>query len=129
VLELLQKEINDTIISMIKVRGDPETDNYVGAIFPSIEASIARVTDSSRHFTTEKLSKMGEKYEVRFRESLENDTWLNDFPGRKILKRFVASHLSGIGYEPFVNLVLDKLAEQNRQPVGMKNILDKIMKA
>ncbi|RUP06237.1 MAG: DUF4435 domain-containing protein [Mycobacterium sp.] len=129
VLELLQKEINDTIVSMINVRGDPETDNYVGAIFPSIEASIARVTDSSRHFTTEKLSKMGEKYEVRFRESLENDTWLNDFPGRKILKRFVASHLSGISYEPFVNLVLDKLAEENRQPVGMKNILDKIMKA
>jgi hypothetical protein len=28
-----------------------------------------------------------------------------------------------------VNLLLDKLAEENRQPIGMKNILDQIMNA
>jgi hypothetical protein len=129
VLELLQKEINDAIIAMIKVRGDPSTQNYVEAVYPSIEASIGRVKDASSQFTEDKLSEMGKRHEARFQDSLDNDTWLSDFPGRKILKRFLGAHVSGISYEPFVNLLLDKLAEENRQPIGMKNILDQIMNA
>jgi hypothetical protein len=129
VLELLQKEINQAIVSMINIGGNPQTANYAEAVYPSIAASIDRVKDASPQFTTEKLTEMGKKYEARFQASLDNDTWLSDFPGRKILKRFVSSYVPGISYDPFINLVLDKLAEENRQPTGMKNILDQIMSA
>jgi hypothetical protein len=43
VLELLQKDINEAIIGLIKVRGNPDTNNYIDALYPSIEASIKRV--------------------------------------------------------------------------------------
>lgn len=129
VLELLQKEINHAIVSMINVGGNPQTSNYVEAIHPSIVASIGRVANASPLFTTDKLEEMGEKYVARFQKSLDSETWLYDFPGRKVLMRFVSSFVPGITYEPFVNLVLDKLAEGKHQPAGMKSVLDQILSA
>ena len=127
VLELLQKEVNDTIVAMIRVKGDPDTKNYAAAILPSVTASFERVANAADGFSLEKLRELGYSHELRFRESLQTDAWTKDFPGRKILKQFVGKYVKGVSYEPFVNLILDKLTEDGFEPAGMKRVIDEVL--
>lgn len=58
----------------------------------------------------------------------ETEKWLAVFPGRRILKRFVNTHLN-VAYEPFRNIILDKIAMSDDRPESMKQILDGILAA
>jgi hypothetical protein len=82
-----------------------------------------------RSSTEQTLAKRSAAAREELATALETDEWLKSFPGRLILRRFVGEHLSGIAYEPFRNVVLDKLAMSEHRPESMKSILDQILAA
>lgn len=127
VMELLQKDVNDSIVALLRIGGNPGNKDYASALYPSIQGSLDRVAAARDTYTVDSLAEMGSRHAEVFRNALEDDTWISVFPGRPIMKRFIDKHVNGISYEPFVNLLLDKFAEEEFQPAGMKSVLDSIL--
>lgn len=57
---------------------------------------------------------------------IESGAWRDDFPGRRILAQFVESHLPGVSYVAFRNLVMDKMVALEARPDGMLGVLREI---
>jgi predicted ATPase len=129
VLERVQGIVNDDIIGAIAVGGPPDATDVATALHPSIEGSLRRVAECGATYTIEKLHETVEELRQGIESALDTDRWLAEFPGRRILSRFADRHAGGVGYEPFRNVVLDKLAGSDDRPEGMKNVLDAILAA
>lgn len=59
-------------------------------------------------------------------QELTSELWKMSFRGRDVLKRFSHSHLSGVDYEKFRNLILSKMRNAKFQPVGMSAVISQI---
>jgi ABC-type iron transport system FetAB ATPase subunit len=125
-MQLLQRDLNQAIVAMVHIKGDPNSADYADALYPSVSASIRRIGEALPLYTRDELRNMGERHLDSLNSSLEDDRWIADFPGREVLKLFVSQHVNGIAYDPFVNLVLGRMAESGVQPDGMKSVLDDI---
>lgn len=68
------------------------------------------------------------KIQKKLDNSLECEEWKKIFRGRDILKKFSNIFLAGTNYYAFRNLIISKMKNQNFQPIGMKKIIDKILK-
>jgi hypothetical protein len=128
-LERVQADINDEIVRAIEIKGPPDTDDVARGLRPSIEASARRVDEVTRSFTDEELTRRAQEIRADLETALHDDEWLASFPGRRILRIFVSTHLNGVAYEPFRNVVLDKLALANYRPESMQQVLDRILAA
>jgi hypothetical protein len=128
-LERIQAEINEEMIRAIEIKGPPDTHDVAASIRPSIEASARRVDEASSSYTEEELTRRTEVARNELEKALDGEEWLKTFPGRRILRRFVNTHLDGVAYEPFRNVILDKLAMSNVRPESMKRVLDQILAA
>jgi hypothetical protein len=128
-LERVQADINEEMIGAIEIRGPRDTDDVAKSIRPSIEASTERVARISASFSEDELNRRVDEVRVQLVDALESDEWLAIFPGRRILRRFVSTHLAGVAYEPFRNVVLDKIAMSDHRPASMRQILDRILAA
>jgi AAA domain, putative AbiEii toxin, Type IV TA system len=128
-LERVQADINEEMIRAIEIKGPPDTHDVADSIRPSIEASARRVSEVSSSYTTEELTQRAERARGELVKALEGQEWLAAFPGRRILRLFVNTHLDGVAYEPFRNVVLDKLAMAEYRPDSMKRVLDTILAA
>lgn len=129
VLEFLQGEVNDRLVSSIRVGANPTTRTPASDLIPSIKGSAERVAAAAHDLvTTGGL----EEREAEFRESLiaalDTGTWKKEFPGRRLLNSLVDQHLEGISYVVFRNLVLDKMAEASYRPAGMAEVLEAVVK-
>ncbi|KHO27130.1 hypothetical protein QQ44_06345 [Mycolicibacterium setense] len=128
-MQLLQRELNDTIVGMIKIKGDPALSDFAAGLGPSLEGSFRRVSEAKSIYTVQKLADMGEKHFELLNGSLATEDWVKVIPGRQVLRKFVSDHVPGIAYEPFVNLVLDRMVESSVEPAGMKMVLDYVLAA
>jgi len=128
VLEKLRKIVNDKLVRSISIGGDPTAEPVIGLI-PSIKASIDRFETAKVDVRDETwLRVRADEYRVELRKTLDDGTWLEQFPGRPILKSFVGQHLAGkLSYEGFVNLVIDAMVEANHKPPGMVEVLSQIV--
>lgn len=125
-LERIQAEINDEMIRAIEIKGPPDTHDVAASIGPSIEASVRRVGELGASCSQEALTQRVAEARVELESALDAEEWLAVFPGRRILKRFVNTHLD-VAYEPFRNVILDKIAMSDDRPESMKQILDGIL--
>lgn len=127
VLERLQAEINDMLISQIEIGGPPDTTAPARDLLPSIKGSVERVSKAGTGLTLDNLSQKAEAHRTVLQDALKSAEWLKEFPGRLVLRRFANKYLSGkIDSLMFSNLVLDKMVERSVKPESMKVILDKI---
>lgn len=127
VLERLQADINNVLISAISIGGPPDTTAPAKDLLPSIKGSVERVSTIGSGLTLDKLSQKAEVHRSDLQDALESAEWLKEFPGRRVLQRFADKHLSGkIDSLMFSNLVLDKMVERSVKPEPMKVILDQI---
>jgi hypothetical protein len=127
VLERLQAEVNDVLISEIRIGGPPNTTAPARDLLPSIESSVERVSTVGRGLTLNDLSQKAEAHRAVLEGALESAEWLKEFPGRRVLRRFAGKYLYGkIDSLMFSNLVLDKMVERSVKPEPMKIILDQI---
>ena len=75
------------------------------------------------------LSERALAYEEELLSALQTDTWVSRFPGRLVLARFVGSHVGGVNYEGFRNLILDQMVDDAFEPEGMKQLVHAIEEA
>lgn len=127
VLERLQAEVNNELISAISIGGPPDTTAPARDLLPSIEGSVRRVSTAASGLTLDNLSQKADVHRAVLKRALESAEWLQEFPGRPVLRRFVGNYLSGkIDSLMFSNLVLDKMVERSVKPKSMKIVLDEI---
>jgi predicted ATPase len=128
-LERIQAEVNRDIVGAISIGGPSDDKDVAAAVLPSITGSIQRVSDKATLYTHDYVHGRASEVEAVLTAALESGQWIQQFPGRSILKRFVARHLSAVGYEPFRNVVLDKLALSERRPSSVSDVLQQILDA
>ena len=127
VLERLQAEVNTRLIGCLEVSANPATQEPALDLIPSIEGSRDRfATEADLLLNSNELGEL----EATFRTELENalasdDDWMRVFPGRLILSSFV-SHVSGVNYEAFCNLLLDQMVDEGHEPDGMRSVLSQV---
>ena len=54
------------------------------------------------------------------------DAWITEFPGRSVLAADANAHLTGVSYEAFRGVLVDKMSTAGFQPAGMKMLIDQI---
>lgn len=87
---------------------------------------MERITAIADSFTEELVESLLDRARHQLREAFDTDEWLKKFPGRSILKRFASNNLP-LGYEPFVNLILDEMSRARVEPQGMRTVLQQIL--
>lgn len=127
VLERLQSEVNTRLIGCLEVSANPSTQEPARDLIPSIEGSRDRFANEAELLLAS--DELGD-LEATFRTELENalssdDDWMRVFPGRLILSAFV-SHVPGVSYEAFCNLILDQMVDERHEPEGMRSVLNQV---
>lgn len=125
-LERVRAEVNERIIGAISLGAAPDVKDLANSLRPSIEGSIERVRAVGAEYSVEALETRVAQARREFQAALDGDEWLKIVPGRLILKAFVRSHLGGVAYEPFRNLVVDNIAMHEKRPPGMADVLHAI---
>jgi hypothetical protein len=121
---------NEAIVSKINLGTDPKAENVGQQIHHSIERSFERLKLAvTGELTLESLQLREQEIRQKYTESLTNGTWIAEFRGRDILKRFVAKNVQSVSYEIFRNLILSKMQDDEYKPTGMKNVVEPIMAA
>jgi hypothetical protein len=128
VVEQLRQLVNNKVVSTIKLGANPKSTDPVKALIPSITSTYERL-DGVRQLVADAtwLEAEARRIESELRTWLKQGRWLQEFPGRLILKRFVGAKLSGsASYEAFRNVILDQMADDNFEPSGMRDIVNLI---
>lgn len=128
VLQRLQKLVNDKLVKSVNIGGGNQSEP-VTALLPSIRASAQRLDEARAEVLDEAwLRSQAETHQAHLKSSLDDGTWLEKFPARPILRRFVGQHLSAnVTYDGFVNLVIDAMVETHYQPDGMTQVLTQVL--
>jgi len=125
----LQKHINDRLVAALNIGGSPTASDAVTALLPSVMSAFNRVQRVKSDIGDEdSLRALEEELHEELEGWLNDDkSWVNEFPGRDILKRFIGGHLEGhVNYAAFRNLVLDRMVEDKFQPPGMTQVLVRV---
>ena len=130
--QLLRHELtelaNSMMIHTIDLGTDPAKDDVVGDLSKAVERSLERTKKVvSRELTTSAIGQREAELRTKYNQALADGTWLSEFRGRDILKRFVGRMAPGVQYEVFRNLILSAMREDGFQPAGMKSVVDKIL--
>jgi len=127
-IQHLRSDISSSLIGAIRIAGHPAGPDVVADIMPSIAASLERISNVGASLTLEDLTERAETYRLTLSASLESDSWLKEFPGRLILRRYAHKQLGGkIDASLFANSVLDKMVEKAKKPDGMRAVLTEIL--
>jgi hypothetical protein len=127
VLQLLQAEINDELVSGLSIGAPPDTADPAGDIWPSLQGSLERVGRIGRDLTREAIEERANAHRTRLRASLEDATWMKEFPGRMILNEFASRGLEhSVDASLLRNVILDKMVELQIEPPSMKAVIDEI---
>lgn len=128
VLEALRSDVNNSFLHAMRIKANPNASDVVADIMPSIQTSLARIAEVGSAFTEEELTRRADACRADLVRALEDDSWLREFPGRQIIRRYADKQLGGrIDSSLFANSVLDKMVEKGRKPDGMRRILQEIL--
>lgn len=128
VAQELQREVNDLLVSQMQIAGPPDAPDPVAALAPSIAASKTRLDRAYAELGDNGLTRIADRHRAAFLAALETDDWLRVFPGRRIMRRFVADRVSAaVDAKAFTHVVLDKMVEQGITPADMRTVLDGIL--
>ena len=126
----MRAEANRLLVSSIDLGFDLARRDVGVALAEAVEGSFERIrTCVAGDVNRAQLAKLEGEHTGRFRASLGDGTWRSVLRGRDILRRFAGKHLSGMQYEYFRDLVINKMAEVGYQPLGMGRVVYAILRA
>lgn len=125
----LRTQLNQRLVSSLDLGFDPTRQDVAACFDEAIRRCHERVTKLAEDsFNLVAL----EAEERRMREDLnavlESGDWMLRFRGRDILKEFVGSHVHGVQYETFRDLIVARMRDDEFQPPGMAAVVDAIMR-
>lgn len=124
----LRKYANHQLKNKLDLGFDPS----IQSVGSELAKAVARCNNRIEKLTSNELSEkhltdLEIQYRLEATTSIENGTWRINFRGRDIIKRFVGKFGQGITYEKFRDLILARMRDNNFQPAGMKQIVDRII--
>jgi len=127
-VQLVRADLNDRAVGALKVGAGARQSTAAQDLASSLQSSAQRLTDLSASYDASNISDHLDAERGRLATACASDDWIADFPGRDVLKRYARDH-AGVKYEAFVNIILDRMAEANYQPPGMKSVLEAVLAA
>jgi len=125
-VQLVRVHLNDRAVAALNIGSSGSASEAASGLATSLANSAARLITLREEFDVTAVHERLEIERTRLTSACDTDQWISEFPGRSVLKRFVRDH-ANVKYEAFVNLVLDRMAEANFQPAGMKAVLERIL--
>lgn len=120
---------NRALISAINTGTDPAKGDLVGELHAAIMRSTERLKNQvSTTLSIAALRAAEQTLRTDLESNLADGTWVKTFRGRDILKRFSTKWCHSVPYESFRNLILSRMQDDNYQPLGMKAVIEKILK-
>lgn len=129
VLEEVQEAVNQELVGAINVGGAPTASDVADALAPSIAGSVSRVAEIGERYREESLATLVDDARAELDSVFGAGEWSKRFPGRLILRLFVDKYLAGVGYEPFRNVVIDKMVQAEYRPESVRTVLQAILEA
>ena len=126
----LQKFANDKITSCIRLKFRPDQPDAPKPLHDSLEESVARVRlMASTELTLDALKVAQDAETKRLTAALADGSWRAEFPGREVLKQFVAKLPSpSINYSSLRDLVRREMADAGYKPAGMAEVIEAVLR-
>jgi hypothetical protein len=99
------------------------------ALLPSIVGSYERLEAAKAELADLPWLEARER-EIRgqFQSALDRGEWVQTFPGRTVLRKFVSTHCGElVKYEGFVHLIIDCMGAEKFKPAGMVELLSLVV--
>lgn len=124
----LRRELNDRLVNALKIKVDAGRKSPAIDLYTSITSSMERISTIQEDLTAEKVETLYSEQEAVLNLSIQNGSWIQDFPGRRILTEFAQMRLKGkITYDGLRNLTIARMKEDGYRPPGMKKVIDGIL--
>jgi len=121
---------NSTMIESINLGTDPKAADLAGLLYAAVERSAARLRQSQDGpLSQASLVERERTIRERYVQSLASGSWVSEFRGRDVLRRFAGKHAPTVSYDAFKMLVLSQMRDAGFQPEGMKRVVDAILLA
>lgn len=125
----LRSRIHALVKKSINLSFDPTREDVSEALFEAVQKSSGRLNDLiSGDISINSIMEIESGIRSEFNLIFIDDTWRSRLPGRDILKRFVGMVKLPYKYDIFRNMLVNKMAETGKKPMGMKVVIDKIIK-
>lgn len=129
VKETLQKWADSTLVQKINIAIENE-GSYSDKIYQSVKQSNQEINAVVKNnLTLKKISQKEKAIRGSYFKTLKTDKWRRKLKGRSILRRFVGNNVQGVRYEAFRDLVISKMSRDSYQPIGMKKVVNQILKS
>lgn len=126
----IRKVINRKLVGCIDLGFEPESGNVLEKFLEAIATSHKRFDAVSQAMKeSNEVEKLLVSIESRLNRSLDDGSWIKEFRGRDILRRFVSDHLHGINYDRFAQLLISTMRTRSIRPKDMAEVLQKILAA
>jgi hypothetical protein len=124
----MRQFVYSCIVNSLDLGFSPETATIGRDLNAAAVRSVARMnTALADKIDQASLEQQEKTFRAEFELSFSDGSWAKNLPGRDILRRFVHIEQIPVNYEVFRNLIVSKMAERGFKPVGMKQIVDRIV--
>ena len=121
---------NSELVKCIDVGTDPKKGNLASEIHGAISRSYQRIGNVvTSNLSESVLSTKESNLKTQYERNVADGSWTKTFRGRDVLRRFAGRRAGDVSYEVFRNLILSRMQDDNFQPEGMREIVDKILSA
>lgn len=109
---------------------DPSVEDVAAAIHEASARSIQRsVALKKTALSRDALIKVADNAKSEIEAAFADGSWLSKLPGRDILRAYSNTLPNGISHETLRHMIVNKMADMNHKPLGMKAVLDMIQSA
>lgn len=126
----LRTRVNAALVGSIDLSGDPTREDIGVVLSEAVTRSHRRLAEAVATSLTPANLRQDEMRLRRDAEhQLQNGDWRTHFRGRDVLRRFAGSHVRGVDYTKFRNLIVARMRADGFRPPGMKPVIDAILMA
>lgn len=116
--------VNRELVSGINLSFDPKLEDVSQALCEAVDRSVTRMNVIVQsNLTHERIEEYRDKIQREIEVSFADGSWLTSLPGREILKIYSTRLPISLGYEPFRNLIVNRMAASGIRPEGMREIM------
>lgn len=130
--DLIEHELRVYVDRTIKNKLDLGFCKSITSPATGLSQALSRILKNlsqcqSKELTDENLCAKENELKRHYEAALASDDWKRCFRGRQILRLFSGRFLRSLKYEFFRDSIIDKMRNDRFQPLGMKEVLDKII--
>ena len=124
----LNEHANSLLTRTINTGTDPRKGDLVREIHEAVIRSSERFSEVIKEkLSMEKIAEIEKNIRSELETSLADGSWVKNFRGRDILKRFSGKWAHSTSYDVFRNLIMSKMQDEGFEPPGMKFVVQKIL--